>query len=174
MSYRVNGDLKVDNNATIGGAAVIVGSCTVLGFAVPGAQIAAYSNNSSDQTGITTEADITGLTALAWPGTGANGSKIYQIDWSIQGINTGGAASSVTLKLYVGTNGNKSDGAGDLTYTFVSSFGASQVWSNGGSLILIPAAGTKFGFSATFGSASTIYGGTTASKYSNVIVAAID
>jgi hypothetical protein len=105
---------------------------------------------------VQTEADVTTLTALAFPGGGADGTKWYEVSGLLlMHADHIAAGLHALARLYVGVNGNLSDGAGGLLVTGASPFGygatEALVGVPVGPIPVQPSSGHKIGLSAQVG-----------------------
>jgi hypothetical protein len=111
---------------------------------------------TADQSGISAEADIVGMTGITWPdpqGGVASGAK-YIISVSL--IVTKTTAGTMTLNFMGGADGDK----GDFTFRqWKKTLGDGDMDTWTVSFITDPVGGAKFGFSMTAGAGSvTIHG----------------
>lgn len=109
---------------------------------------------SGDVTATSTLTDVSGLTAITFPGLGANGVRKFKVTFQCLGSAT---SSPTSLTLYMGPNGTIADTALDST-SISPSVGKLVI----GPIEVVPAAGDKIGvgiFCAD--SAGSIYSNTT-------------
>jgi len=145
-----------------------------VGSVVP-VQFLSFSNaTNGDQTGISAEVNITGLIGLDFPGFPApNGSKSFAVSFNVQGNDPNDDV--VIVRLYAGSHGNKSD---TLIYRFESNVSSkSTAFSvTVANFVFVPSpVQTKWGMSIASASSNkfSVYGGTTARRYSTVFISAL-
>ena len=124
---------------------------------------AKHAKSSDQSVTATTETDVTGMTALNFP-TSPDGSRLYRVTYNLSLVKST-AAGLITSRLYVGANGNSSDGSGARIEggTAREQAGASTDARHisVGDLIIQPAAGAKIGVSIqTSTNGVTVDGGT--------------